>query len=686
MRSLRAAVVMGLASTALADNPIPNMDLTVTESGSWVTVVDNQTSMTLMTIPKANAFKLYSLSNVDMTGYGSVDYVERSDGFDMVITVNNNSSPGVNIHRGIVTLGGLWLQDNIAYRNFESFAQAGTLMTVDVDSDDNCAFDAYPTVGRHHMYPGAYSPVLSFTNNLNDTTSPPSPYTPPTHSYAVSISTLYDFQDYDHVTGARIQQSAGALPGAPKCMTEPGNANWTYLNEFNVSNAHPDHVIASGMVPAGQTRTYTIAVRITRTDRGLPANWWMRTLEPYRQAFRAEYGDVDYVHDPRPVRPTVMAAISICDPVTNPNGYEPWRDVEIHGFEPMIEDLDAAACNYGYSRQMVWAATGVYCETAGNYPFLFTSRWQDYPNAVLTMNDLANWGSSNDLGLYWGYAATVHNQWNPTTFVNIDPTVPNAFDEAERELDGAIAVNANHIGLDAFQQLPQHMLEILTHYIDYYYINAGYNPKFIVEASACDFLHRLAASYVLAGNLGWTPQPHMMSHYLLPGSETWYAINETSPCDEEARLELLEGLANRGFNFLDVRRRYALNGTFSSTNPCVTDPVIEADPCAPADAKYNADEVWRTLIPISIRRVSPCDVVFDNYVRILSSEWTADTVGYTNSFNSADYHSFITDFFNGDPNADIAYDDMTPLPPFGYSTSANSGVNSSDYYLFLSCW
>ncbi|MBX9737027.1 MAG: beta-lactamase family protein [Phycisphaerales bacterium] len=56
-----------------------------------------------------------------------------------------------------------------------------------------------------------------------------------------------------------------------------------------------------------------------------------------------------------------------------------------------------------------------------------------------------------------------------------------------------------------------------------------------------------------------------------------------------------------------------------------------------------------------------------------------------NGVTEGDYNAFFAGFFNAQPTCDIAFDDGTPLPPFGTSAgSPNNGVTEADYNCFFS--
>jgi hypothetical protein len=674
MRRMCGILVLAIAGVAAAEPDVPFMDLTATHSGGKLQVIDNQRSGTLlMDIPTASIVKLYDVSGTQLFGLHTVTFdLTRSDGFDMTVTITTGATA---VNRGVVEMGCIWLEPEITRRNIEAYGQAVTMLTT------NHAGGAPRVLGPLRMYPGAYSPVEAVSNNLlDDVVNPPGGgYTPPAHQYALGINVIYPLTTYKHIGRYRIEQGAGGCAGGG--LSHPGNPNWTLYADFNDSPQSAEENPA-GMVPANSTRSYTFAFRMARTDRDAPANWWLRTLEPYRQSFHSSYGGVQYTRDADPVDPMVMAGLSACS-VGNPNGFDTRWNLQTSGFTPAMTEMDRREYELGYSRHMMWFPTGVYCTGNPNYniPFLFTSRWASYGQAGATFAALQAWAQNHKLGMYWGHAATRQDQWPPTTEWVLNPTVGSADRTAAlAELDGALDAEVYEVGLDAFPywMMPWNGGPWLEDMISHSATQTGRDVKFIVEAAACDYMHRLGASYVNSWAPGWlgsdAPHPHLLANFLLPGNEIWYALNE-APDTEAVRQGKLAYLASLGFNFVELTQ---------ADVPVNTVPGGGQSFGSPLHPLYLASETWQYQTPIHVLRCSPADIAFDNGDTLLNADWSAATLNKVNSgVTSADYLTFLVEHGNGTSNADIAYDNGTPLPPFGYSTGANSGVTSADMFCFF---
>jgi hypothetical protein len=78
-------------------------------------------------------------------------------------------------------------------------------------------------------------------------------------------------------------------------------------------------------------------------------------------------------------------------------------------------------------------------------------------------------------------------------------------------------------------------------------------------------------------------------------------------------------------------------------------------------------------------RCSPADVADDSGEPLPSA-------GVNNGLTEGDYNLFFANFFDANLVCDIAFDDGTPLPPFGTTTGPNNGVTEADYNVFFSVY
>jgi hypothetical protein len=234
---------------------------------------------------------------------------------------------------------------------------------------------------------------------------------------------------------------------------------------------------------------------------------------------------------------------------------------------------------------MLWAPTGVYCtHPENNYPDQFMTQMLAVPMMEATRSALLDIPAAGlQFGTWWGRSTLLTRPWDSPTVVPLDPTNPQHRDLAFTELDMAIALGSQEIGLDAFgigmhdwgayAWLPQ----LQAH---------APGVRFITEGLASDFVHTLAPSYTVST---YTPQPHVLADFLNPGHEIWSQIRWdlvfwgdpmwwNKPLDER---------------LAEVARVQALGMV-----------VQVAGDGTPLDHNYDAIESWLTTVPTHLR--SPC--------------------------------------------------------------------------------
>lgn len=685
---LGAIACVSLAVRGAAEPNIPFMNLTTAESPAYVSVTDGQAgNALLMHVRKAGVVSLYDASNTLVTlGSGDVtlDFAPatRKDGFTLTLTIDNTSMTTID-HLN-VELSGIWLLPDINDRNFAAYGQPEWIETVDIDADNDGFYEPppggtepYVAQGRYYTYPGSYSPVVVFHSRSISTPSDPDP-----RDYAVGISLEYDVLNRKHDLRWIMRQSTQRHDStAPSGREHP---NWRYMLEMNPQNSPTYN--ADGILEPGHTAQYKVHVRVARTDRGAPPNWWLRTLEVYRRSFMQNYGGVEYTRDPRPIDPIIPTYPWMCvynDPFRTHGFWSAQYDIEVLGFQPVIDEFDDRAYRFGYERHMLWTPAGFYC-TGGsngkttnpfNQPARFTSEWANMPNVDPSV--LTAWGASNVLGLWWGNADDIHPSWNPVTSYPLDPSDPVLTAIAFNEFDGALDAGMSELGLDSITSMPLWQGYGWLQTLKNRAATQSRDIKLIAEPSACDLIHRRAVNYVnsFSPNVGWygssIPHPQFLPNFILPGHETWYALHETY-VDEPTEQAKYLVIAGMGFNVLDL----AVND--------LRDGAINTGPGTSADPAYFAAPAWETLTPMQVLRCNVADVAFDDGTAIMTQVWDQTTLARTNSgLTSADFFTFWDLYNANDPAANIVYDDGTPLPPFGYSdTATDSGLTFDDYYWY----
>lgn len=691
-------------SSAFAEPEIPdmNLDVAVDPITGKVTVDDPNyrdgldKPLRLMEFYKDTDWT--KNNNADTALQTNVCIDERQDGFDMVLTLtNSNNYDEENPTVGSVDLAQfrayLWLLpeisirdtricgDNVYYRRYDSAVSQFRQARVD------------------YYYPGdAYSPVLSFNtevlgSHIVTLQSAPLDGQPNRHitvydgkalanpnqmpnsagHYTFGMSVLYPAHEYQHAVYMQLIQNSVMAPGS----TGDQARLWRMYIRLNPTG---DHQSSEGRLLAGDSRVYRFCMRISRNKPDQPANWWLRTLEPYRKYFGEEYGKVHYTRDPRPVAPRQLADQSLCS--TRPFAYAFQID-QCAGRTSLLNTLQTKdLSSRGFQRSMIWAASGLHCNPiALNYPFLFATHLYDViPNATDRSTFFAairnTYSQSNrSLGLWWGRSVEVMSVWNQTTNTPLQPLNTSHQTSARAELDIAeTELGAREIGLDAFVKIPawRGYQWLTTLQQSTWYPNL----RFIVEPRTSDLIHSLTPMYLDArqGVTGYPQEtPHFLADFLLPGHEIWSEIAAQAPASNSqpdidaanaASKLIMQDHASRGFVTVPMHG----NGDFDIAGGCP----IGTPNC------YDAAESWKTTTAQLRVGCQPADIANDDGLPFFDPE--ASTVN--NGVNEGDYNAFFQGFFNAAPWCDIANDDGSPLPPFG-TAGVNNGVNEGDYNCFF---
>jgi hypothetical protein len=417
---------------------------------------------------------------------------EQPAGFDLVFFYHNAADrrrPLGDIHLGILPLG-----RRIIAKDFRN-----TSKDLPLDFDTSSA--------QGWLYPGdLYSPVAVLRND----------------DYAVGVSLQYPVLAYEHDVCVSILMGRGALAAGE------GGPGWT-VHFALAGSPHGRPMQYPAMIEPGEKRRYVVSLRITKNP-----NEWIRTLTPYRDYFSWGYGGVRYQRDPEPVVGLNPAEASYISP-SNPSGWGTARRPDLNGWGPwtryMHQDLGA------WRSFMVWAPSGLYNQNISlNYPFQFTTHWMADPKTATAIDPVNGFPSvrshGHNLGLWWGRSLQVATTWNPQQMTPLDPRNTTHVHAAMAELDLAVQAGANIIGLDTFTH------DYMPIWQQVLWLGAmqerAPGVKFVIEPSACDIMHRLAASYVHGPTTDPNPatiedlwevkNPDALADFLLPGHETWIGL------------------------------------------------------------------------------------------------------------------------------------------------------------------
>ncbi len=421
-------------------------------------------------------------------------FTPQPDGFDLEATYTNNTNRDLelaDIYLHTFTLG-----DQISIPDFRF---AGDPVTA--------TFASPPSWG--HEYPrDLYSPVAVLKNR----------------DYAIGVSLLYPILEYKHDVIIAPRTQGGRMAEGE------GGQGWQLRFGFSDPRGIRDHLVEPARVPAGESRTYTFAVRVTRNP-----NEWVRTLVPYRDYFRSTYGEVEYTRRTDPVLGLSIATSTELrqdNPLGWARRYRGFRPDE-NGFGPWADEM---VSDRTFDRFMLWAPSGLYQDREKNYPFHFVSPLENDPNLRTAFDPAIGLprvaAAGKQLGLWWGHSGWYAPSWDFTEYVPFDPSNPEHRQAAFRELDAAVRAGATCIGLDAFSHPAIRIWDALPWLEE---LRQRYPTlTFLIEPKPCDILHRVHPGYYR----GWVfPQtantyedvnlidsPFYLADLVNPGHETWAAL------------------------------------------------------------------------------------------------------------------------------------------------------------------
>ncbi|MBL8764138.1 MAG: hypothetical protein JNM07_07705 [Phycisphaerae bacterium] len=463
------------------------------DAARMITMVDVDSGRVLMS-PNLQAVWGPGMGSVMTPLEPEVRFRPMPDGYDVVYTFRNTSNDWRS--PGTLYVPGIRFGRVIGSRDFYTDGKRVT-----IDHADGNYF------GGGNIYPRTmYSPVAIVTDG----------------DYTIGVSLKYPILDYAHAAFIRIESPGGQY-------TE-GGRNWQVKLDLNPSYLiGGDRVYnAAGDLPPRSTRTYEVSCRVIRNTTEGHRSAWMRTLEPYRAFFQCRYGAARYTRDPRPVVGAILAYSEFLSE-SNPMGfYDESLRPDAHGWGPWVARLDAIRAG-GFSRFCLWNPTGLYFVNRHfNYPFQFTSHWQDDWTIRTTLPLLAQFAQAGiQLGLWWGHASSVSFGWDADFLTDLDPAVPEHRAAALNEMAGAAGVNATLVGLDSFTSMP-----VWDAYPWLEQLKAAFpRVTFVTEYTSCDVLHTLAPTYIFGTRAPdesrWrVTNEHYLADFLIPGHETWAQVNE----------------------------------------------------------------------------------------------------------------------------------------------------------------
>ena len=323
--------------------------------------------------------------------------------------------------------------------------------------------------------------------------------------FAVGTSLIFPQDEYHHNIRLRLE----------KIVSGPQRGTWRHKYTYEPSDVE-------AVVPPGETRTYTMAVRFG------PPRYWLLTLYPYRDFFQSHYGAYsdERVADRRPIMGSNVSNAGDYDPFTNPRGYNVPLGIHTDGWGPYVASRLELLEQHGVERLQVWLPSGSYHNPDGcpNFPPQFMDFLPHLEDTDFFFDLFAFNGY--ELGFWWGRSVQIpyafnEDGWDPGGCEDGD-----YFNEAHvsfmtGQLAQALARGAQVIGLDGFRPMPAWQRSL---WVDDMKAMAPPGVLFIHEPAGPDFLHAKIGNYYAPHAWGRATQlgPDLLSRYLGNGdSETW---------------------------------------------------------------------------------------------------------------------------------------------------------------------
>lgn len=490
-----------------------------------------------------------------------ISIIKQGDlSYDIVYTFTNDTNTAKPLGRLVV--GAITLNENVQFLSVQRGSQL-----------KRTSWDTF--IGQIWRYPlDAYSPVCAIMDDR----------------HAVGVSLLYPIDEYKHDAGVRLANPGGIFKG-------PADARGWFI-AFDLSNAkgvnQHTRLIHEAMLEPGESRTYTVAVRVMeRASRaGLnptATQDWLETLVPYRDYFQERFGGVDYTRNPKPVRAKEAANVGAINS-RNPRGFfgDKTSRPDVAGFGALARIL---ATPDGFDRVMLWAPSGLYNNNQKlNYPTQFTGGWNDLPLLRTTyrqFNTVKNAGK--ELGLWWGRSSEYADRWNPNSLEKLDLTNREHLHSIAEQLELARKAGATAVGLDNFThvQIPVWDQTRFLGAIKRIFPEL----KFVAEPMCCDIIHAQIPAFIAAYRAPKDARreidfhklrtPNYLADFLLPGHENW-ALFRYSEIRRVDRTRIDAAREQRDAEHL-ARLGYV--------------PVMLSSYNLPNPSRAVAAETWRTTVP-----------------------------------------------------------------------------------------
>ncbi len=470
----------------------------------------------------------------------TITLVPHPDGCDLVFRFVNDTTEWSGL--GKITVTGLRMSDTITGHDFRF---DGKPIPLNADNSGIGVSGWY--------YPGGtYSPVNVLEHG----------------EYKVGFSLLYPILTYKHQVRIR---SKAQFPG--------GETRW--YTEFILNPDHELKYNAAGDLAPGESRTYTVTIRVARSGRP-----WQETLRPYKDYFRLKHGQVRYTRTPTPVQFGSLAVDGNHE-IENPYGFAGGYNMrpDLFGFGPWVDRL-VTRSDLGFTRIMVSKPTGqFFVNQQNNIPPLFTSHWLEGAQYGHAMGDAVEQfnrvpATGMKLALWWGRSAQVMpDGWDTFAIEDLNPNNPEHVALAFRELDLAYAAGARIIGLDAFRRMQAwDALQWLSMMKE-----RAPAVRFVTEPMCGDVLHVRYPGFQVATRPASEADlrvetRHFLADYLNPGHEIWGYIRVDRLTDYLGHEPTLE-------EWTEEAERVAALGYI----PCISEP-IPLTPAMTAVESWLADE------------------------------------------------------------------------------------------------
>jgi len=555
-RGAAAAVLVAVCAHARAQL-VPAM-----ESGEQVVrakLIDGQLELRDQeeNLPLIVARGMKLLTPLDPRLVVSTTLQEQPTGADLIFTFTNPTSEPLPL--GMIKLGVITLGPEISYLDTKFF--------LDFVPSNVATF-----VGQAWAYPGwAYSPVWVMT-------SP---------NYAMGISLQYPILEYQHDTALSIGNPRGEY------LAGEGGRGWSVQFGLSTTGSEAWQRVSRGAsVPAGQSRTYVMSIRISKD----PSDW-LRTLVPYRDFFRATYGGVTYTRRTTPICGVGMSDRDLCT-TENPHGWATEFRPDIHGWSRFTSFIK----NYrpGWSSVMLWTPSGHYKEhRSGNYPPQICTPWLETTTLATAFDPTGGLPSlvkaGKELGIWWGRSVQVApgDVWDPPSLQTFDPDRADHLQSKIRELDLAVKAGVRVVGLDTFSSV---LCPVWKLYDWLCFMRLRHpDVSFMMESRPCDVLHTLGGAVLNGWNdikAPTTPDdlyaikhPLWLADFLLPGHET-YAIYRYSEWIQYYNLVLTPERV-----VADMRRHAAFGFT----------PVMQGSGEIPMGTTIDVALPWEQTVPLDLQ-------------------------------------------------------------------------------------